>query len=637
MLSSSRINAMRSSFSFLFIIAMDGLHIAMEDAKAAYLFHGLKLDNVDLHLSHLLYADVVIFMGECFKHMEINLCLAGVIELSMLDFQIVGRHSNKWYQDLGRGFLEVYDRYRRVWLFGFSLKKKPRELQKMIEAKGDDGERFYVRGRSNQRGMKQGRGSPRSKSRGRGSKLRYVVMELMGMTVLMVMSVEQLLDWIMDSGGTYHMTYMRDYLSDFEEYDGSNVLLGGGRECCVQGTGKVRVQIKDGSSFVLDNVRYVSKLKRNMISLGTLEKESFIVKLWSGMIKVRKARTESNRGIVGYQLWRLDEVTSKVVLYRNMGFNESGEYKKTFIGSGVGECPSGRLFTKVETKNFIGYHSACDREPHSTRELFTYREDINEVALVVAEAEKIYAHESLTFNDSIACEVNSKWKTGLKEEMDARSDVYVLSNGCKKCGDNKNNYFWEHASVGSQEYHGVCTRLGIASADVGMFDGFDRGSMIQGCAVGWEAKLQHVWALSTTEAEYVTLTETCLAKCGPRFEVPAVVGVAEYWVVNGVGKQLASDVLPIFTWSWVVRGYHPDMKKKNMQQNYFIVKSTVSDENIRGGPLVRPEVKVDYPAARNVVTRPATTSVSQYGANLNLVKRDVGKDRVAIKAVIAWK
>nr|GEW13554.1 zinc finger, CCHC-type [Tanacetum cinerariifolium] len=57
-----------------------------------------------------------------------------------------------------------------------------------------------------------------------------------------------------------------------------------------------------------------------------------------------------------------------------------------------------------------------------------------------------------------------------------------------------------------------------------------------------------------------------------------------------------------------------DMKKKNMQQNYFIVKRfTVSNENIRGGPLVRPEVKVDYPAAGNVVTRPATTSVSQYG------------------------
>nr|GEW77436.1 retrotransposon protein, putative, Ty1-copia subclass [Tanacetum cinerariifolium] len=42
------------------------------------------------------------------------------------------------------------------------------------------------------------------------------------------------------------------------------------------------------------------------------------------------------KSIVGNKLWRLDDVTLKVVLYRNMGFNESGEYNKTFIGSGVG-------------------------------------------------------------------------------------------------------------------------------------------------------------------------------------------------------------------------------------------------------------------------------------------------------------
>ncbi|GJR46298.1 hypothetical protein Tco_1314401 [Tanacetum coccineum] len=54
---------------------------------------------------------------------------------------------------------------------------------------------------------------------------------------------------------------------------------------------------------------------------------------------------------------------------------------------------------------------------------------------VLLKAEKIYAHESLTFNNIVACEVISKWKAGLKDEMDARSDVYVLSNGCKNCSD----------------------------------------------------------------------------------------------------------------------------------------------------------------------------------------------------------
>nr|GEZ73733.1 retrotransposon protein, putative, Ty1-copia subclass [Tanacetum cinerariifolium] len=101
-----------------------------------------------------------------------------------------------------------------------------------------------------------------------------------------VMSAEALLDWIMDSGGSYHMTPRLDLFSDFMECDGGKVLLGDNRECKIRGIAKVRLQLKDGSSFVLHNVRYIPELKRNMISLGTLEKEGYTVKLQSGKIKV---------------------------------------------------------------------------------------------------------------------------------------------------------------------------------------------------------------------------------------------------------------------------------------------------------------------------------------------------------------
>ncbi|GJZ77908.1 hypothetical protein Tco_0642580 [Tanacetum coccineum] len=79
-------------------------------------------------------------------------------------------------------------------------------------------------------------------------------------------------------GVSYHMTYKSDYLFDFEEYDGGNILLGDGRECRVRGTGKVQVHMRDGSSFVLENIRYVLELRRNFILLGTLEKEGFTMK-----------------------------------------------------------------------------------------------------------------------------------------------------------------------------------------------------------------------------------------------------------------------------------------------------------------------------------------------------------------------
>ncbi|GJW48703.1 hypothetical protein Tco_0080349 [Tanacetum coccineum] len=70
-------------------------------------------------------------------------------------------------------------------------------------------------------------------------------------------------------------------------------------------------------------------------------------------------------------------------------------------------------------------------------------------------------------------------------------------------------------ALGSYVYQIVCTRPDIASADVGMLNGFDRGLqtdvhwygfMIQECGVSWEAILQHMMALLTTEAEYTTLT-----------------------------------------------------------------------------------------------------------------------------------
>ncbi|GKA34353.1 retrovirus-related pol polyprotein from transposon TNT 1-94, partial [Tanacetum coccineum] len=154
---------------------------------------------------------------------------------------------------------------------------------------------------------------------------------------------------------------------------------------------------------------------------------------------------------------------------------------------------------------------------------------------------------------------------GLKDDMDARSDVYVLSNGYRNAvttaaeiwvtkglldkakgnilgmeivRDQSGNtlrgtVMWKRMvnghiyAVESQVYQGVCTRPDIASADVGMYDRFDRGLqinvqdfdyamgrsitgyglMIQGCAGRWEAIMPHMMALLTTKAGCMTFIE----------------------------------------------------------------------------------------------------------------------------------
>nr|GEW78741.1 zinc finger, CCHC-type [Tanacetum cinerariifolium] len=146
-----------------------------------------------------------------------------------------------------------------------------KKIKERSKVNGDDGEGLYVRGRTDREDSRQSGGKSRSKSRGDDGDER---------------KAQALLDWIMDSGCPYHMTPRLDILFDFLECDGENIQLGDNMECKIRGIGKVRVQLKDGSSFVLHNVRYIPELKKNLISLGTLKKEGHTVKLQSGKVKV---------------------------------------------------------------------------------------------------------------------------------------------------------------------------------------------------------------------------------------------------------------------------------------------------------------------------------------------------------------
>lgn len=50
--------------SFLFIITMEGLNIAMKVACQKGIFHGIKILHSEMMISHLFYIDDVVFVGE---------------------------------------------------------------------------------------------------------------------------------------------------------------------------------------------------------------------------------------------------------------------------------------------------------------------------------------------------------------------------------------------------------------------------------------------------------------------------------------------------------------------------------------------------------------------------------------------
>ncbi|GJR42732.1 hypothetical protein Tco_1310835 [Tanacetum coccineum] len=160
---------------------------------------------------------------------------------------------------------------------------------------------------------------------------------------------------------------------------------------------------------------------------------------------------------VGYEM----NVTllAKVVLYVNMGFNESGEYKKTFIGSGVGTS----LVQVLQGVKFVvepQEDHTFEVEPHG---------NVNHVA---------GSHELLVSDvyDWVYTTRTEIWPT--KGLLDRANGMYMV---WRSSGSEWNTLWVTQSSyTGSwyrlcwkdtlycllREYQMVCTRLDIASADV---------------------------------------------------------------------------------------------------------------------------------------------------------------------------
>ncbi|XP_042755706.1 uncharacterized protein LOC122196643 [Lactuca sativa] len=70
---------------FLFLIAMEGLHIVMEDAVVSGNFRGVEIEEANLEISHLFYADVALFLGVGVNQFEV-ISLASIMGCAATNF-----------------------------------------------------------------------------------------------------------------------------------------------------------------------------------------------------------------------------------------------------------------------------------------------------------------------------------------------------------------------------------------------------------------------------------------------------------------------------------------------------------------------------------------------------------------------
>nr|GEU38534.1 retrovirus-related Pol polyprotein from transposon TNT 1-94 [Tanacetum cinerariifolium] len=194
------------------------------------------------------------------------------------------------------------------------------------------------------------------------------------------------------------------------------------------------------------------------------------------------------KGVKEYILYRLDDESPKIVTSKNMVFNESVKYNDTLRDSSAGDKSVEELQVEVELQrlnNHMPEEDQTDQEDGDDEDggdqATDQPPDLTDYYLV-RERDPWKRTKPLRIDNgkSVKMPLGGNFKLSLKDYPVRDCDVERMS---------KVPYA---NAVKSLMYLMVCTRADIAYA---------------GCVVSWKATLQHVVALSTTEAEYMALTE----------------------------------------------------------------------------------------------------------------------------------
>ncbi|KAK8464488.1 hypothetical protein PHAVU_010G009750 [Phaseolus vulgaris] len=87
----------------------------------------------------------------------------------------------------------------------------------------------------------------------------------------------------MDAGYSFHMTPNRLWFQQFAKLEGGYILLSDSSGYKITSIGTIKFCLHDGTEKMLEEVRYVPSLKRNLISLGELEKKGYVLKVKGGV------------------------------------------------------------------------------------------------------------------------------------------------------------------------------------------------------------------------------------------------------------------------------------------------------------------------------------------------------------------
>ena len=92
----------------------------------------------------------------------------------------------------------------------------------------------------------------------------------------------------MDSGASFHTIPHREIIQNYVVGNFGKVYLANGSALDVVGMGDVWILLPNGSVWLLEKVRHIPDLRRNLISVGQLDDEGHAILFIGGTWKVTK-------------------------------------------------------------------------------------------------------------------------------------------------------------------------------------------------------------------------------------------------------------------------------------------------------------------------------------------------------------
>ena len=95
-------------------------------------------------------------------------------------------------------------------------------------------------------------------------------------------------EWILDFGCSFHMSFHIELFQNFNDKETGTIFMGNNHSCSIKGIGDISFKMHDNNIRMFTRVRYVPELKRNLISLGTLDELGYAYKAENGFLHIFK-------------------------------------------------------------------------------------------------------------------------------------------------------------------------------------------------------------------------------------------------------------------------------------------------------------------------------------------------------------